>query len=62
MGIPTAHVATVTPISKSVGAVRIVGAVAIPYPVGQPNEPKEKEEMLRENIIEKALSALTSEG
>lgn len=59
MGIPTAHIATVTPISKSVGAVRIVGAVAIPYPVGQPGEGKDKEDTLRENIVDKALHSLT---
>ncbi len=53
--------ATVTPISESVGAVRIIGAIAIPYPVGQPEEAEEKEEILRENIIDKALAALVAD-
>lgn len=36
-GIPVVHVATVVPISMTVGANRIVPAVAIPYPLGQPD-------------------------
>jgi len=57
-GIPVAHVCTVVPISLTVGANRIVPAVAIPYPLGNPNlEPKE-EKKLRRKLVEKALAAL----
>ena len=35
-GIPVVHVCTVTPISLTVGANRIVPAVAIPHPLGNP--------------------------
>ena len=42
-GIPATHICTVTPISKTVGAARIFGAQAIPYPTGDPNLPPEKE-------------------
>jgi glycine/betaine/sarcosine/D-proline reductase family selenoprotein B len=35
-GIPIVHMATITTISESVGANRIVPTVAIPHPVGNP--------------------------
>ena len=35
-GLPVVHICTVTPISLTVGANRIVPAVAIPYPLGNP--------------------------
>ena len=40
----------VTPISKTVGAARISGAQAIPYPTGDPNLPPEKEEARQTEI------------
>jgi betaine reductase len=60
-GIPAAHICTVTPISKTVGAIRIVGAVAIPYPVGNPSLPDKKEKDLRLDIVNKALKLLQTE-
>jgi betaine reductase len=60
-GIPVVHLCTVTPISMTVGANRIVPTVAIPYPLGKPDlEPKE-EFQLRKKLVEKALDALTQE-
>lgn len=59
-GIPVVHVCTVTPISLTVGANRIVPAVAIPHPLGDPKLPKEEEKALRRRIVEKALLALTT--
>ena len=60
-GIPGVHLCTVTPISMTVGANRIVPTVAIPYPLGKPDlEPKE-EFQLRKELVEKALAALTQE-
>ena len=60
-GIPVVHVCTVTPISMTVGANRIVPAIAIPHPLGNPAlDPKEEKE-LRRHIVEKALVALTTE-
>ena len=49
-----------TPISKSVGAPRILGGITIPHPVGQPNEPQHKEDAIREQLISKALVQLTT--
>ena len=57
-GIPVVHIATVTPISMTVGANRIVPAVAIPHPLGNPKLSAEEEKELRRGIVEKALKAL----
>lgn len=61
VGIPAAHICTVTTISKTVGAVRIVGAVAIPYPVGNPALPQEKERELRMNLVRRSLELLKAD-
>jgi glycine reductase len=60
-GIPVVHVATVVPISMTVGANRIVPAVAIPYPLGDPDLGKKEEKKLRRDIVEKALDALQTD-
>lgn len=60
-GIPVVHVCTVTPISLTVGANRIVPAVAIPHPLGNPALTAEDEKKLREKLVLKALNALTTE-
>ena len=57
-GIPTVHVCTIVPISKTVGANRIVPAVAIPHPLGDPSKSREEEKALRRRLVEKALRAL----
>lgn len=57
-GIPTVHVCTIVPISKTVGANRIVPAVAIPHPLGDPGKSREEEKSLRRKLVEKALHAL----
>ena len=60
-GIPVVHICTVTPISMTVGANRIVPAIAIPHPLGNPALDKDEEKKLRRHIVEKALTALTTE-
>jgi len=60
-GIPVVHVCTVVPISLTVGANRIVPAVAIPHPLGNPNLDKAEEKKLRRKLVEKALRALQTE-
>ena len=59
-GIPIVHMATITTISESVGANRIVPTIAIPYPVGNPNLPKEEEYSLRKKMVGKAINALAT--
>ena len=60
-GIPIIHMATITTISQSVGANRIVPTVAIPYPVGNPDLPLEDEQKLRYSMVERAVNALATE-
>lgn len=59
-GIPIVHMATITTISESVGANRIIPTVAIPYPVGKP-ELGDKEDVLRRKLVEKAVDSLSVE-
>ena len=60
-GIPVVHICTVTPISLTVGANRIVPAIAIPHPLGNPALKADEEIALRRKIVEKALDALATE-
>jgi len=60
-GIPVVHMCTVTPISMTVGANRIVPAVAIPYPLGNPTLSMEAEKDIRRSLLKTALEALTTE-
>ena len=53
--------ATITTISASVGANRIVPTVAIPYPVGNPTLEPEKENELRHTLVKNALDTLATE-
>ncbi len=55
------HVCTVVPISLTVGANRIVPAVAIPHPLGNPKLSRDEEKALRRQLVEKALQALQTE-
>ena len=60
-GIPVVHVCTVTPISMTVGANRIVQISSIPHPLGNPALTPEEEYNLRKKIVNRALEALTTE-
>ena len=60
-GLPVVHVCTVTPISLTVGANRIVPAIAIPHPLGNPSLSAADQKKVRRRIVEKALRALTTE-
>ena len=56
--LPVVHIATVVPISKTVGANRIVPAVATPHPLGNPKMNAADEKKLRRALVEKSLKAL----
>jgi len=58
VGIPTVHMCSIIPISLTVGANRIVPTIAIPYPLGNPELPLNKEKELRKDLLKKALTAL----
>ena len=57
-GIPVVHIATVVPISLTIGANRIVPAVGIPHPLGDPKLSINDSLKLRRKIVERALNAL----
>jgi betaine reductase len=52
---------TVTPISMTVGANRIVPTIAIPHPLGNPALSSKDEYELRYKLVETALKALETE-
>ncbi len=49
---------TITPVSLTVGANRIVPTIAIPHPLGNPALSKADEYALRRRLVENALEAL----
>lgn len=53
--------ASIVPISQSVGANRIIPTVAIPYPLGNPALSRAEETAVRRRLVEKALTALSSD-
>lgn len=59
-GIPVVHMCTVTPISMTVGANRIVPTIAIPHPLGNPALSEEDEYALRVKLVSRALEALAT--
>ena len=58
IGLPAVQICAIVPIALTVGANRIVRAVAIPYPTGDPRVEKKEEIEIRENLLKKALDAL----
>ena len=60
-GIPVVHMCTVTPISMTVGANRIVPTIAIPHPLVNPALSLEEEKTIRRKLVSRALEALATE-
>ena len=60
-GFPVVHMCTVTPISMTVGANRIVPTIAIPHPLGNPGLEPDEEKKLRRKLVDRAIEALTIE-
>ncbi len=58
--MPVVHMASIVPISQSVGANRIIPTVAIPHPLGDPTLDAAEEKALRRKLVEKALAALST--
>ena len=59
--LPVVHVCTIVPISLTVGANRIVPAIAIPHPLGDPTKSAAEQKELRRALVNKALRALQTE-
>jgi betaine reductase len=49
------------PVALTVGSNRIVPTISIPYPLGDPNDPKDVQYKLRRHLVAKALEALTAD-
>lgn len=60
-GIPIVHMATISTISQSVGANRIVPTVAIPYPTGNPELSEQNELAIRHDLVKAAVELLGTE-
>jgi glycine reductase complex component B subunit gamma len=61
VGIPAALITAIPSVAKSVGVSRIITGGGIPYPVGNPSLPRERELEFRKRLVEKALEALTTD-
>lgn len=57
-GLTVVHACSIVPISRTVGANRIVPTVAIPHPFGDPDKSRDEEKTLRRDLVRKALQAL----
>jgi glycine/betaine/sarcosine/D-proline reductase family selenoprotein B len=57
-GIPVVHIATITPISLTIGANRIVPGIGIPHPLGDPKQSAKNQYKLRKSLVRHALRAL----
>lgn len=57
-GIPVAFVSAVPAIPLSLGVSRVVLGVAIPYVLGDPRLPPERERALRRALVETVIRAL----
>ena len=60
-GLTVVHACSIVPISKTVGANRIVPTIAIPHPFGDPEKSPEEERKLRRELVRKSLKALTTD-
>lgn len=60
-GYPIVHLASMTPISMSIGSNRIVQAISVPYPCSDPKASEEEQYQQRYSIVSKCLEALTTD-
>lgn len=60
-GITIVQMANLIPVVKTVGVNRLVPTISIPYPLGNPNTPKEEQYKLRYHRVGVALDALTTD-
>ena len=60
-GFPVVHMCNLIPVSTTVGANRMVPTISIPYPLGDPNTPKEEQWKLRYHRVGVALDALATD-
>jgi betaine reductase len=57
-GIPAALITAIPSVAQSVGVSRIITGGGIPYPVGNPSMPRDREIEFRRRLVEKAIEAI----
>ena len=57
-GFPIVQMCNLIPVATTVGANRMVPTISIPYPLGDPNTPKEEQWKLRYHRVGVALDAI----
>ena len=60
-GFPIVQMCNRVPVAKTVGSNRIVPTISIPYPLGDPDTPKEEQWKLRYHRTKVALEALATD-
>lgn len=60
-GIPVVQMCNLIPVATTVGSNKIVPTISIPYPLGDPDTPKEQQWKLRYHRVGVALDALTED-
>jgi len=61
VGLPVAHITTMTPIAVMVGSNRIIPGAGVIHPLGNVDLEPGDEKILRRTIVEKALGAIQTE-
>ena len=59
-GFPVVQMCNLIPVANTVGANRMVPAISIPYPLGDPEQPMEEQYKLRYHRVGVALDALAT--
>jgi betaine reductase len=59
-GIPATLICTLTSIAVTVGANRIIPALGIPHPLGDPKLSPQEEKAARKNLVAQAIKLLGS--
>jgi betaine reductase len=60
VGLPAVQICAIVPIALTVGANRVVQAVAIPHPTGNPKIERKEEIELRKKLLKTTLQGLSS--
>jgi betaine reductase len=60
VGLPAVQICAIVPIALTVGANRVVQAVAIPHPPGNPKIERKEEIELRKKLLKTTLQGLSS--
>lgn len=60
-GFPITHLANLLPVTKTVGANRIVQTISIPYPFANPEDSENERFEMKKKLVKIGLDALSKE-